>query len=169
MLRLFFFLVTLGVHALRVLFRTRRRSSSRTSRYGSKWPRCSKERARPVLDDVDRCPSRKLVQRAGAGSPRQTGYLGDFCQMTYQPAGLLIRLRRCASSCIATLCACWRALNTSQNPAHPGMSFSGNRLNGSKIVPLYGNPAEQAAASHAAQSDDQDPIVMGISTAPGTG
>ena len=33
------------------------------------------------------------------------GCLGDFCQLTYQPACLLVRLRRCASRYIAVLCA----------------------------------------------------------------
>ena len=38
--------------------------------------------------------------------------LADFCQETYQLAGLFVGLRRCANSCMVRLCAHCHALKT---------------------------------------------------------
>jgi hypothetical protein len=54
--------------------------------------------------------------------------LGDFCQKTYHPACLFVRLRRCGNRYIVRLCAYRHALKTNENPAQSGMLFSANRL-----------------------------------------
>jgi hypothetical protein len=55
-------------------------------------------------------------------------HLGDFCQRTYHLACLFIRLLCRDNSYIVRLCACYRSLKTNENPAQPGIFFSGNRL-----------------------------------------
>ncbi|MER2515882.1 MAG: multidrug effflux MFS transporter [Candidatus Accumulibacter phosphatis] len=54
--------------------------------------------------------------------------LGDFYKTTYHLACLFARLRCCDNSYIVRLCACCRALKTTENPAQSGTFFSGNRL-----------------------------------------
>jgi len=54
MLRLLIFLVTLGVHALRAIFRTREGLLLENLALRQQVAALKKERPRPVLDDVDR-------------------------------------------------------------------------------------------------------------------
>ena len=69
---------------------------------------------------------------SGAGfkiEGRDNRHFRRFLSKTYQSACLFARLPRRDNSYRALLCACCRSLKTNENPAHPGIFFSGNRLN----------------------------------------
>jgi len=49
------------------------------------------------------------------------------------------------------LCAGWHASNTNENPAHPGISFSGNRLRESRFIGFSRGAARTKSPTHDSQ------------------